>query len=149
MAERAVDKKPKREQDPEDKQLDHKGATGRFVPCPVGEWSHPSVRIGIEIKYSLFTKNEKKHKQKVTYYWFRCGFCGVRVFLHAWRRTSGMTVVEAEQRGFVLPELTEERRIELLAELGLKPVPLQQPQQQAASLLPPWPYSPPQLPYTM
>jgi len=127
----------------QDKELDHKGAAGRFVPCPVGEWNHPSVRIAIEVKYSLFTKTDKKHKQKVTYYWFRCGFCGVRVFLHAWRKTNGMTVVEAEQRGFALPELSEERRIELLAELGLKPVP---PPQQQAPQQSAW-Y--PQPPYTM
>jgi len=142
VPERTVEKKIKG--DPgEGKELDHKGGAGRFVPCPVGEWNHPSLRIAIEVKYSLFTKTEKKHKQKVTYYWFRCGFCGVRVFLHAWRKTNGMTVVEAEQRGFALPELSEERRIELLAELGLKPaLPSQQSPQPAWN-----PY--PQPPYTM
>lgn len=141
MPERVVDKKSKNEVGLDNKELDHKGGAGRFVPCPVGEWNHPSVRIAIEVKYSLFTKTDKKHKQKVTYYWFRCGFCGVRVFLHAWRKTAGMTIVEAEQRGYALPELSEERRIELLAELGLKPVPPQPPSQSPGQ--PPWnPYQP-------
>jgi len=93
-----------------------KGTTGRFVPCPAMRWRHPRVRRAFEVKWS---SKRRDGETKVCFY-FACSECEPKcqVFLNDWAEHSGWTIPEAEAEGFV-PKCTDERKVELLAELGL------------------------------
>lgn len=100
-----------------------RGTTGRFVPCPAMLWRHPRSRRAFEVKWSV--------KRNRVHYYYACGECEPKcqVFLNDWTEKDGWTLPEAEAAGFE-PKCTDERRLELLEELGL---------QQATPQVPPLP----------
>lgn len=102
-----------------DQQETGKGSTGRFMPCPVGLYSHPDNRTSCEIKWS--TKKRRNGRLGTAYY-YSCAYCGTRTFVNDddWRPTWGMTILEVEEEGYALPKMSVDRKDELLAEFGLK-----------------------------
>lgn len=94
-----------------------KGTTGRFVSCAVWLWNHPHVRAAYEVEWS---KTRKPGREEKTHFFYRCSYCGSRTFMPKWKEARGWTVVEAEAAGFQCLDLEDDRRAELLAELGLQ-----------------------------
>ena len=93
-----------------------KGRTGRFVPCPAMRWRHPRARKAFEVKWS----SKRARGEIRVYYYFACSECEpkTQVFLNDWVPNAGWTIPQAEAEGFV-PKCNDERRAELLAEMGL------------------------------
>lgn len=131
--------KGKRNDPPEDRS---QGWTGKFVECVAGKHgTHPEMATAYEVKWSVSQKARGKPR---TSYYILCAICKTRTFLNGWRPKYGMTLVEAEAKGFTLLGLSQERKDELLAELGLEQV---QPRAANAPPLPPpgypGPFGPP------
>jgi hypothetical protein len=94
------------------------------VPCPATPWRHPEDRKAFEVRWSA----KKKRGVTKVYYFYACSVCEpkTQVFLNDWTPGDGYTIPGAEADGWQ-PKVTRERKMELLAELGLEPVPLSPP----------------------
>lgn len=104
------------------------------MPCPVNGDAHPEL-LALEIKRTY----DRKDKERFS---VCCSICNTRVFLNNWQPSvRSRTIVMAEAEGLHPVGITEERRIELLRELGLSMARAPQSQPQ------PWLNQPPAPPY--
>jgi len=99
------------------------GPTGVFVACNLNGDAHPE-RVALEIQRS------RTDKGKTTHFAY-CPFCSSRQFCNNWIAkapnkikgppyTATMNIVQAEAVGLHPVRITDERKAELLAELGLQ-----------------------------
>ncbi len=99
------------------------GATGVFVACSLNGDAHPEC-VAIEIHRTEDARGKIRHHAF-------CPFCNSRQFLNNWiakdpkackglPRAGTMNLPQAEGIGLHCARITEERRVELLAELGLR-----------------------------
>ena len=91
-------------------------------------WRHPRVRRAFEVRWS---QKQGRHGEEKLSFFYSCSECEPRcqVFLNDWTEDDGWTIPECEAQGFH-PKCTDQRRDELLKELGVK---------MAAPMLPPPP----------
>lgn len=99
------------------------GPTGVFVVCNLNGDAHPE-KVALEISRGQSPKGMTTH-------FAHCPFCNSRQFLNNWigktppeikgpPHTFTMNILHVEQAGLYPARVTEERKAELFAELGLR-----------------------------